>query len=39
MIRDQVEYRPDIFLENQQNWKQQRIKYLEKQLQQLKKAA
>lgn len=39
MIRDQVEYRPEIFLENQQNWKQQRIKYLEKQLQQLKEVA
>lgn len=39
MIKDKVEYNPEVFQENQQNWKQQRIKYLEKQLQQLKKVA
>lgn len=36
MIKDQVEYLPDTLVKNQQKWKEQRIRYLEKQLVQLK---
>lgn len=39
MIKEQIDYDPNLFLENQQKWRQQRIKYLEKQLHQLKEVA
>jgi len=38
MIKNQVEYRPEVLMESQQKWKQQRIMHLEKQLQHLKTA-
>jgi hypothetical protein len=39
MMKDQQSYTPEIFLKDQQKWKDNRIKYLEKQLQKLKDAA
>ena len=39
MIKDQKSYNPEIFIKDQQKWKDNRIKYLEKQLQKLKNAA
>lgn len=39
MIKNQQPYNRDIIAFEQENWKQKRIKYLEKQLQQLKKVA
>lgn len=38
MIKEQREYDPNILMENNELWKVKRIKYLEKQLNQLKKA-
>jgi len=39
MIKDQQPYNPDIFLKDQQKWMDNRIKYLEKELQKLKETA
>jgi len=39
MIKEQKEYDPNVFLENQQRWKVQRMRYLQKQLEQLNKVA
>jgi transposase len=36
MIKDKIEYNPDILVQNNEKWKVKRIKYLEKQLSQLK---
>jgi transposase len=38
MIKEKLEYNPEIMLNDQEIWKVKRIKYLEKQLTQLKKA-
>lgn len=39
MIKKQQEFSPELMFKNQEKWKEQRIKYLEKQLKQLKKVA
>ena len=39
MIKDQKEYNMDLMVKEKENWKQRRIKYLEDQLNQLKKVA
>ena len=39
MIKDQKEYDMDLMVKEQENWKRRRIKYLENQLDQLKKVA
>jgi len=38
MIKEKREYNPEIIANNQQKWKEKRIKHLEKQLKQLKQA-
>lgn len=39
MIKNQEEYRPEVLVNNQEKLRQQRIRYYEKQLEQLKKAS
>ncbi len=39
MIKEQKEYNNELLVKEQENWKQRRIKYLENQLEQLKKVA
>ena len=39
MIKEQKEYNKDVMVKEQENWKRRRIKYLENQLDQLKKVA
>jgi transposase len=39
MIKEQKEYNKDLMVKEQENWKRRRIKYLENQLDQLKKMA